>query len=164
MSTSLEHPQPMILISSYELRPCLVAIGQNQPFSIAMVLSFNQEGNEPKVLSSDQEGNELLATPRESFNLLINLGLDLALQEPIPLQYFYTGLDNIAFGGVFLSLPISKARFALISRHNPCTSLHDELLEVKKESSPKQEEEVSIATLQTFEFYDSSLHPKLFVL
>jgi hypothetical protein len=59
------------------------------------------------------------------------------------------GLDNIAFGGVFLSLSISEARFVLISRYNPHTSLHDELLEVKKESSPKLEE-VFIATLQTF--------------
>ena len=135
MSASLEQPEPMILISSYQLHPCLVAIGQNQPFKI------------PKVLSSNQEGNELLATPRESFNLLINLGLDLALQDPVPLQYFYTGLDNIAFGGVFLSLSISEARFVLISRHNPCTRLHDKLLEVEKKSSPKQEENVSIATL-----------------
>ena len=142
----------MILISSYELRPCLVAIGQNQPFSIA------------KVLSSNQEGYELLAKLRESYNLLINLGLDLALQDPIPLQYFYTGLDNIAFGGVLLSLSISKARFVLISRHNPYTSLYDELLEVKKESSPRQEEEVFIATLQTFQSHDSAIHPKLAVL
>jgi hypothetical protein len=77
MSTSLEPPEPMIFTSSYELRPCLVAIGQNQPFSTAKVLSnrednepkvlsYNQEGNEPKVLSSDQEDNELLATLRES--------------------------------------------------------------------------------------------------
>jgi hypothetical protein len=82
-----------------------------------------------------------LATLRESFKHLINLGLDLALQDPVLLQYFYTGL-NIAFGGVFLSLSISG-----ISRHTPCTNLHDKLLEEKKESSPKLEEEVFIATL-----------------
>jgi hypothetical protein len=64
----------MILTSSYELRPCLVAIGQTQPFSIARVLSSNQEGNIPKVLSFDQVGNEHLATLRESFNFPINLG------------------------------------------------------------------------------------------
>jgi hypothetical protein len=91
ISPSLEPPKPMIFTSSYELRPCLVAIGQNQPFSIAQVLSSNQEDNEPNVLSSNQEDkepkvlcsnqedNELLATLRESFNFLINLGLDLAL-------------------------------------------------------------------------------------
>jgi hypothetical protein len=115
--------------------------------STAKVLSSNQEGDEPKVLCSDQGDNELLATLRKSFKHLINLGLDLALQDPVLLQYFYMGLDNIAFGGVFLSLSISEARFVLISRHNPRTSLRDELLEVKKESSSKLEEEVFIATL-----------------
>jgi hypothetical protein len=105
--------------------------------------------NEPKVLSSDQD-NELLATLREYFNLLINSGLDLALQDHVLLQYFYMGLENITFGEVFLSLSISEARFVLISRHTPCTRLHDELIEEKEELSPKQEEEVSIATLQKF--------------
>jgi len=75
----------MILISSYELHPCLIAIAQNQPFPIA------------KVLSSNQEGNELFATLREFYNLLINLGLDLALHDPIILQHPYMGLDNTAF-------------------------------------------------------------------
>jgi hypothetical protein len=142
MSTSLEPPEPIILASSYELRPCLVEIGQNQPFSTAKVLSSNQEDNEPEVLSSNQEDNEpnalcsdqdnkILATLRESFNLPINYVLDLALQDLVSLQYFYTGLDNIAFGGVFLSLSISEARFVLISRHTPCTSLPDELIEEK---------------------------------
>ena len=143
MSTSLEPLEPMILTSSYELRPCLVAIGPSQPFSTARVLSSKQEDNEPKVLSSDQVGNELLATLWESFNLPINLGLDLALQDPVLLQHLYTGLDNTAFGGVFLSLLIREVRFVLISGHTPYTSLHDKILEVKKESSPKLEEEVS---------------------
>jgi hypothetical protein len=154
MSASLEPPEPMIFTSSYELRPYLVAIGQNQPFFYSKVLSnrednepkvlsSNQEGNEPKVLSSDQEDNELLAALREYFNLLLNSGLDLALQDPVLLQYFYMSLENIAFGGIFLSLSISEARFVLISRHTPCTSLHDELIEENKELSPKQEEEVS---------------------
>jgi hypothetical protein len=132
MSTSLEPPEPIILASSYELHPCLVAIGQNKPFPTTKVLSSNQEGNKPKVLCSDQGDNELLATLRESFQHLINLGLDLALQHPVLLQYFYTGLDNIAFGGVFLSLSISGTRFVLISRHTPCTSLHDKLLEKRR--------------------------------
>jgi len=56
---------------NYDLCPELIAIGQNQSFSIAEVLSFNQEDN------------ELLATPRESFNLSINSGLDLALQHHV---------------------------------------------------------------------------------
>jgi hypothetical protein len=109
MNQSSEPPEPMILTSSYEVHPCLVAIGQNQPFPIAKVLSSNQEDNEPKVLSSNQEGNEpkilcsdqgdneLLATLRESFKHLINLGLDLALQDLVLLQHHYTGLNNIAF-------------------------------------------------------------------
>jgi len=75
------------------------------------------------------------------------------------------GLDNTTFGGVFLSLSISEVRFVLIiSGHTPCTSLHDEVLEVEKKSSPKLEEEVFIATLQTFQFYDLVIHPKLAVL
>jgi hypothetical protein len=104
-----------------------------------------------------------LATLRESFKRLINLGLDLALQDPVLLQYFYTGLDNITFRGVFLSLSISGARFVLISRHTPCTSLHDKLLEVKKEPSPKLEEEVFIATLRTFQLHDLAIHLKIVV-
>jgi hypothetical protein len=103
MSTSLEPPEPIILASSYELRPCLVAIGQSQPFSIALVLSSNQEDNEPKVLSSnqednepkvlcsDQEDNELLATLRESFNLPINLGFRPCLTRPYPSLIFLYG-------------------------------------------------------------------------
>ena len=50
---------------NYDLCLELIAIGQNQPFSIAEVLSF------------DQEDNELLATPTESVNLSINIGLNL---------------------------------------------------------------------------------------
>jgi hypothetical protein len=53
----IEPPEPMILTSSYELHPCLVAIGQNQPFPTDKVLSSNQEGNEPKVLCSDHRDN-----------------------------------------------------------------------------------------------------------
>ena len=56
---------------NYDLCPELIAIGQNQPFYIAEVLSFNQEDN------------ELLATHRESFNFSINFGLNLALQDHI---------------------------------------------------------------------------------
>ena len=139
----------------------MVAIGQSQPFSIARVISSNQEGNVLKVLSSDSVGNELLATLRESFKLTINFGLDL--QDPVLLQHLYTGLDNTILGGFFLSLSISKVRFVLISRHTPCTSLHDEILEVDKESSSKLEEEVFIATLQIFQSHDLAIHTNLVV-
>jgi hypothetical protein len=180
MNQSLEPPESMILKSSYELHPCLVAIGQNQPFPTtkvlssnqedneSKVLSSNQEGNEPKVLCSDQWDNELLATLRESFKRLINLGLDLALQDPVLLQHIYTGLNNIAFGGVFLSLSISGVRFVLISRHTPCTSHHDKLLEVKKESSPQTRRESFHSHITNFSIsrfgYPSqtSCTPKLF--
>ena len=50
-----------------------------------------------KVISSGQEGNKLLATLREFYSLLINLGLDLALQDLVLLQHPYTGLDNTSF-------------------------------------------------------------------
>jgi len=78
------------------LCPELIAIGENQPFSIAEVLSLNQEDN------------ELLATLRESFNFSINSGLNLALQDHIFSRYFCIGLNHITFGRVFLSLSISK--------------------------------------------------------
>jgi hypothetical protein len=54
---------------------------------------------------------------------------------------------NAASGGSFLSLSVSEARLVLdkILRCTTCTSIHDELLEEEKESSPKQEEEVLIA-------------------
>jgi len=163
MSSSLDPLEPMIFTSSYKLRPCLVAIDQSQPFSIARVLSSNKDGNVPKVLSSDQVGNVLLATLRESFHLPINLGLDL--QGLVRLQQLYTGLDNTIFGGVFLSLSVCMVRFVLIiSGHIPCTSLHDEILEVEKESSDKLEEEVFMATLQIFQSHDSAIHPKPVVL
>ena len=74
---------------NYDLCTELIAIGQNQPFSIAEVLSFNQEDN------------EILATLRESFNLSINSGLDLALQDHVFPQYFHIGLNHITFGRVF---------------------------------------------------------------
>ena len=97
---------------NYDLCPELIAIGQNQPFSIAEVLSFNQEDN------------ELLATPRESFNLSINYGLNLALQDHVFPRYFHIGLNHITFGRVFLSLSVSKARYVFIRGHPSCTSLH----------------------------------------
>jgi hypothetical protein len=42
--------------------------------------------------------------------------------------------------------------------------LVDTILEVKKESSPKLEEEVFIATLQTFQSHNLAIHPKPVVL
>jgi hypothetical protein len=54
---------------------------------------------------------------------------------------------NTACGGSFLSLSVSEANLVLdkiLGRTN-FTSIHDELLEEEKESSPEQEEKVLIA-------------------
>ena len=110
---------------NYDLCPELIAIGQNQPFSIAEVLSFNQEDN------------ELFATPRESINISINSGLNLALQDHVFSRYFHIGLNHITFGRVFLYLSISKGRYVFICGHPSCTSLHKKFLEIEKESSPR---------------------------
>jgi hypothetical protein len=56
-------------------------------------------------------------------------------------------LLNAASRGAFLHLSTSEARAMLdrISRKTPCTSIHNELPEKEKKSSPDQEEEVLIA-------------------
>jgi len=109
--TSWESTSPFFA-PNYDLCPELIAIGPNQPFSIAEVLSFNQEDH------------ELLATPWESFNLSINSGLDLALQDHVFPRYFHIGLNHITFGRVFISLSGSKARYVFICGHPSCTCLH----------------------------------------
>jgi hypothetical protein len=84
-------------------------------------------------------------------------GLDLVIPDLILLQHFYLGLGkdsreslSAAFGGSFLFLPVSEARSMLekISETTPCTSMHSELLEEEKESTPKPKEEVLIAKSQ----------------
>jgi hypothetical protein len=47
---------------------------------------------------------------------------------------------NAASVGSFLSLSVSEARLVLdkILRHTTCISIHDELLEKEKESSPNK--------------------------
>jgi hypothetical protein len=54
---------------------------------------------------------------------------------------------NAAARGSFLSLSINEARLVLdkILGHTTCTSIHDELLEEEKESSPELEEKVLTA-------------------
>jgi hypothetical protein len=56
----------------------------------------------------------------DCFNALINSGPDLALQDPILLQYFYMGLNrktlkflNLASGGLFLHVSAKKGRSIL---------------------------------------------------
>jgi len=73
----------------------------------------------------------------------------------------------MTFGGTFLSLSVSEARFVLdhINGHTPCIiKNHNELLEEEKESTPKQEEEVSIAKLKPFESHNLAINPKPSVL
>ena len=57
---------------------------------------------------------------------------------------------DVASRGAFLHLSTSEARAMLdrISGKTPCTSIHNELLEKEKKSSPDQEGEVLIAKSQ----------------
>ena len=121
-------------------------------FPISKVVSLWKE-----VLNFRQLEEESLATSWNHFNDLIIAGPDLATQDPILLQHFYMGLSNDfvqtidqASRGAFLHLSVSEARSMLdrISGKTPCTSIHNELPEEEKESSPEQEEEVLIAKSQ----------------
>ena len=80
------------------------------------------------------------------FNELITTGPDLAIQDPVLLQYFYMGLSkvsmeslDVASRGAFLHLSTSEVRAMLnrISGKTPFTSIHDELPEEEKKSSPE---------------------------
>ena len=85
----------------------------------------------------------------QHFYELIITSPDLAIQDPVLLQHFYMGLSkdsmqslDQASRGAFLCLSVSEARTILdrIIGKTPCTSIHNELPEKEKESSPKQEE------------------------
>jgi hypothetical protein len=69
---------------------------------------------------------------------------------------------NAASGGSFLSLSVSEVRLVLdkILERTTCTSIHDELLEEEKESSPEQEDEVLIAKSQPFQSQDLAISPE----
>ena len=104
-----------------------------------------------EVLNFRQLEEESLATSWECINDLITTGLDLAILDPMLLQHFYMGLSedfaqslDHASRGAFLHLSISEARYMLdkISGKTPCTSIHNELSEEEKESSPDQEEDL----------------------
>ena len=70
---------------------------------------------------------------------------------------------NAASRGVFLHLSASEARSMLdrISEKTPCTSIHNELLEEEKESSPEQEDEVLIAKSQSLQSQGLAINPEL---
>ena len=114
-----------------------------------------------EVLNFRQLEEESLGTSWDHFNELIFTGPDLAIQDPILLQYFYMGLSkdsreslDIASRGVFLHLSASEVRSMLnrISGITSCTSIHNELQVKEKKSSSDQEEEVLIAKLQPLQF------------
>ena len=58
-------------------------------FPISRVVSLRSE-----VLTCKQKEKESLGMAWECFNALINIGPDLAIQDPILLQHFYMGLDR----------------------------------------------------------------------
>ena len=67
---------------------------------------------------------------------------------------------NAASRGAFLHLSASEARSMLdrISGKTPYTSIHDELPEEEKESSPEQEEEVLIAKSKPLQSQDLAIN------
>ena len=110
-----------------------------------------------EVLNFRQLEEESFGTSWDHINDLITTGLDLAILDPMLLQHFYMGLNedsaqslDQASRGAFLHLSISEARSMLdrISGKTPYTSIHNELPEEEKKSSPDQVEKVLIAKSQ----------------
>jgi hypothetical protein len=100
-----------------------------------------------EVLTFKQHEEEPLDASWDHFNDLIITGLGLAIPDPILLQHFYLGLSkdnaqdlNAAPIGSFLSLSVNEAMLVLdkIIGCTTITSIHDELLEVEKESPPNK--------------------------
>jgi hypothetical protein len=73
---------------------------------------------------------------------------------------FRESLD-LASRGAFLHLSASEAKSILnkISEKTPCTSIHFELLEEEKESSPEQEKKVLIAKSQSLQSQGLAINP-----
>ena len=85
------------------------------------------------------------------------------------LQHFYMGLSedsaqslDQASRGAFLYLTVSEAKSMLdrISGKTSCTSIHDQLPKVEKESSSEQVEEVLIAKSQSLQSQDVAINPE----
>jgi hypothetical protein len=122
-----------------------------------------------EVLNFRQPEEESLGTSWDHFNKLITTCPDLAIQDPVLLQHFYKGLSkdsrkslNAASRGAFLYLSASEARAMLdrISGKTPCTSIHNELLEKERESSPKKEEKVLIVKSQPLQSQGLAINPE----
>ena len=98
-----------------------------------------------EVLNFRQLEEESLGTSWDYFNELIITSSDLAIQDPILLQHFYMGLSkdsmeslDAASRGAFLHLSTTEARAMLdrISGKTPCTSIHNELPEKRRNHLP----------------------------
>jgi hypothetical protein len=131
-------------------------------FPISRVVSLRKE-----ILNFRQLEEESLAASWDHFYDLIITGPDLATQDPVLLQYFYMGLSkdsmqslDQASRGTFLHLSASEARSMLdrISGKTPCTSIHNELHEEEKKSSPKQE--VLISKSEPLQSQDLAINPE----
>jgi hypothetical protein len=91
-------------------------------FFISKVVSLRIE-----VLTFRQLEEESFDKSWDRFNELVDTGPDLAIPDPILLQYFYVGLSgdsreslDLSSGGAFLHLPISEAR-AMIEKISQAT-------------------------------------------
>jgi hypothetical protein len=122
-----------------------------------------------EVLIFLKKEKESLGASWERINSLFTNSLDLAISDPMLLQYFYMGLSkdstqslDLASTGAFLCLSISEARTVLdkIYGNTPCTSFHDELPKKEKKSSPDQEEKVLIAKSQSLRSQDLAINPE----
>ena len=133
-------------------------------FPISKVVSLRKE-----VLNFIQLEEESLVTSWERINDLITTGLDLAISDPMLLQYFYMGLNkdsmnflDMASRRAFLYLSTTEARTILnkILGSTPYTGIHDELPKEEDESSSKQEEEVLIVKSQPLQSHSLAINPE----
>jgi hypothetical protein len=118
-------------------------------FPISRVVSLRIE-----VLTLNNTRKSLLMHPRIVLMTSSPLAQTLLFQTRFFFNIFIWVLArmmhkdlNAAARGSFLSLSINEARLVLdkILGHTTCTSIHDELLEEEKESSPELEEKVLTA-------------------
>ena len=101
-STSLEPLEPMTLTSSYELCPCLVAIGPSQTLEVENNGDFNKQEiffiNTPSVFCSYEKSPDSLSlsniAPHEIFN---------PLMPPIPKVFERLVVDTCAYYKYFRS-------------------------------------------------------------
>ena len=114
-----------------------------QLFPVSRVVSLRLE-----VLSFKQKENESLGASWARFNDLVTTSPNLAIQDPILLQYFYMGLSkeiahflDITSGGSFLHVSAILGRSILdkILENTPYTDIHDEFPKEVQQKLPKEE-------------------------